>query len=285
MEPTPITWQPGGEGVGVFNITGAPKLEKGADTRRTWKCEIVTEVASAEIAGQLHLFHEDTRNYWVDAEEEEVRTRVLRDPLKDHQLVVSLTSGSGAGIQKLRVELGQVKTDFNTNRKVQVSRLVVRGLGVGDSNTLVDLQGRLVRVAVHVQVTERKGLDPEVGQVVSGTTSSGAVVVGRMTGTDPDTDAVLLDDFGATYEVSSVVSAYTLESTTAQDVDQHLELYRNQVIADAGEWSWASIVEAAFDAAKAGEVQRPSGSTLYINPAVVQRAIDASRLPAEAAGG
>lgn len=282
MEPTPIIWTPGNVGVGIFNL-GRPKIDSGNADRRNWDGTVTSAIESAELAGQLDLFHGDIGRAWIDATEEIARFQGKVTPLRDQHVVVRLENGAGIVLDKVRAELRDVKVDFNTNRKVQVSKFTLRSMAVADAAKLVGLQNTLVKVTVQMQVPDKRDNDftPEVGQIVSGVTNTGQTVVGRMTGVDTDTDLVILDDFGAEYQIAKVASAYTLESTVAQDADSIASLYYDQVVANGGEPAWSSIVEAVAEATKAGEVQRMSGSTMYLNNDVIQRAIAKHELPAE----
>lgn len=222
-------------------------------------------------AGQLALFH-GGKSHMQEALDEVAAFDGKVTPLKSTMMQVDFSDENGVLLEGVSVEIRFVRMRTNTNARVQLSALVLHGVDVEQSNAIVGMLDHRVKVTVQraLQVVKPENDLPEVGQLVTGL-SDGISVVGICT--EVKDDRFILNDFGIIRIAQNMTTAFFIESTDETDVEDHLANYKRLAEGMGETPSCVYIVDAMAICAGADQVKPPSGTTGYINEAVMGQAL------------
>lgn len=241
----------------------------------SWDLEILVDLAAREQVETIAPAFDGILTHYRRAVEELSAVDVKIRHLKGSAIHVTFRDEGGAAIlDDMPAELRFVKLRLNTDVRVQVAKLQLKGVEPEMSNDIVGMLESRVRVEVAhdqqvIQAVAGQHDRPAVGMVVTGN-HEGNTVCGEMTGENDG--RIVVDDFGVVYTLDAVSDGFWVESTDDLVKDDHLGAYAKAVEAMDERPSWSVLVEAMGQAWSDGLVQRPSGSTAYLNAAVVQRA-------------
>lgn len=276
LSPSPITWAPDKGGVGVLEL-GKPRIRKGTPNEREWEGKLHVVVNSAEMAGQLDLFHGDISRHFREGVDEVRASGFWVKPLEGQHMRVTLTAENGNWVEGV-IEVRKVRAEFNTSRQFQQTAWRLT-LPTGESNTLVGMQGMLVQVAVGESVQRKDDNAIAVGDLVGYTVDDEDRFARVLATRGNEVDVDNFGDGRTVYE-DEVCQRMALQSADATPLDVYLDNYRAACVESGETPSWASLVNSAAIVAGSGDVPAPTATTLYINAAVCEHA--AAPLPAEA---